>query len=139
MKTKFLLLLLFFGIFKTFSQTIDEKFIIGEWKVKKAIVTKDQDKPEIIELLDGFKKGTYVFNVDHNFEFSTTSKSKMVEQLANIFKKNEWYFDTINKHIRVGNNDDNYSNIIFHIKMENKKILFIIEDTNIEMLMMKVK
>lgn len=139
MKVNYLILIFFFGITSVFSQTIDEKFIIGKWKVKKAVAVKNQDKPETIELLDGFQKGTYVFNTNHSFEFSTTSKSKMIEQLANIFRKNEWYFDAKKKHLRVGHNDDNYSNIIFHLKIEDKKVIFTIEDTNIEMIMKKVK
>lgn len=139
MRLKYSLLFLLIGFSIAFGQNIDEKFVIGKWKVKKAVVIKNQDKPETIELLDGFQKGTYIFNANHSFEFSTTSKSKMMEQLANIFRKNEWYFDSKKKHIRVGHNDDNYSNIIFHIKPENKKIIFIIEDTHIEMVMKKVK
>jgi hypothetical protein len=139
MKLKIFLFVFFIGITTAFSQTIDEKFIVGKWKVKKAIVTKNGENPEILELLDGFQKATYVFNANHTFEFSTTSKSKMIEQLGNIFKKNEWFFDANKKQLRVGNNDDNYSNIIFHIKIEDKKIIFIIEDTHIEMVMKKVK
>ncbi len=139
MKLKIFLFVFFIGITTAFSQTIDENFIIGKWKVKKAIVTKNGENPEILELLDGFQKATYVFNANHTFEFSTTSKSKMIEQLGNIFKKNEWYFDANKKQLRVGHNDDNYSNIIFHIKIEDKKIIFTIEDTFIEMVMKKVK
>ena len=139
MKLKIFLFVFFIGITTAFSQTIDEKFVIGKWKVKKAIVTKNRENPEILELLDGFQKATYAFNVNHTFEFSTTSKSKMIEQLGNIFKKNEWFFDAKKNQLRVGHNDDNYSNIIFHIKIEDKKIIFIIEDTNIEMVMKKVK
>lgn len=139
MKLKIFLFVFFIGITTAFSQTIDEKFVIGKWKVKKAIVTKNGENPEILELLDGFQKATYVFNANHTFEFSTTSKSKMIEQLGNIFKKNEWYFDAKKKQLRVGHNDDNYSNIIFHIKIEDKKIIFTIEDTFIEMVMKKVK
>lgn len=139
MKLKIFLFVFIIGITTAFSQTIDEKFVIGKWKVKKAIVTKNGENSEILELLDGFQKATYVFNANHTFEFSTTSKSKMIEQLGNIFKKNEWYFDANKKQLRVGNNDDNYSNIIFHIKIEDKKIIFTIEDTFIKMVMKKVK
>ncbi|MCZ8091715.1 DUF5004 domain-containing protein [Flavobacterium sp.] len=139
MKSKIFLFVFFIGITSAFSQTIDEKFVVGKWKVKKAIVTKNGENPEIMELLDGFQKATYIFNASHTFEFSTASKSKMIEQLANVFKKNEWYFDAKKKHLRVGHNDDNYSNIIFHIKIEDKKIIFTIEDTFIEMVMKKVK
>jgi len=139
MKLKIFLFVFFIGITTAFSQTIDEKFVIGKWKVKKAIVTKNRENPEILELLDGFQKATYAFNVNHTFEFSTTSKSKMIEQLGNIFKKNEWFFDAKKNQLRVGHNDDNYSNIIFHIKIEDKKIIFTIEDTFIEMVMKKVK
>jgi hypothetical protein len=139
MKSKIFLFVFFIGITSAFSQTIDEKFVVGKWKVKKAIVTKNGENSEIMELLDGFQKATYIFNANHTFEFSTASKSKMIEQLANVFKKNEWYFDSKKKHLRVGHNDDNYSNIIFHIKIEDKKIIFTIEDTFIEMVMKKVK
>jgi hypothetical protein len=93
MKSKIFLFVFFIGITSAFSQTIDEKFVVGKWKVKKAIVTKNGENPEIMELLDGFQKATYIFNANHTFEFSTASKSKMIKQLANVFKKNEWYFD----------------------------------------------
>jgi hypothetical protein len=120
------------------SQTIDEAFISGKWKAKKAVAIKDKDKPETKELLDGFQKATYVFNADHSFVFETNSQSKMMVQLETMFNnKNKWVFDAKKKEIKVGRKSEGYSTVAFKVRIENKKVIFLIEDAGIEMVMKK--
>lgn len=141
MKFKLLLFLSLTFSLTTFSQsTVIDEELIGTWTVKKASLTNQTNSDsQIIELLDGFKKGTYSFNSDDSFVFTTKSKSKMIAQLGNILKNNKWVFDEKNQQIRVGFPSDNFSNIIFNVKKEGKNIIFIIEDTNIELIVKKSK
>jgi hypothetical protein len=136
---KRLLLLTFLVNFTiSHSQTIDETFITGKWKVKKATTLKNQNKPETKELLDGFQKATYIFDADHSFSFTTNSQSKMMIQLATMFNnKNKWVFDTKNKEIKVGQKSEGYSTVAFKVRIEKKNVIFFIEDAGIEMIMKK--
>ncbi|MBF6642079.1 hypothetical protein IVB69_11355 [Flavobacterium sp. J49] len=137
MKTPFLLLAFLLAMTTTQSQTIDETLITGQWKVKKAIALKDADKPETKELVAGFQKATYHFNADHSFAFETKSNSKMMQQLEKLFQKNQWIFDKKKKQIKVGLKKEGYSNITFIISVKDKKIIFLIDDAQIEMVMKK--
>jgi hypothetical protein len=121
-----------------YCQNTDEASITGTWKVKKATALKDSEKPETQELVTGFQKATYHFNADHSFSFETKSKSKMMQQLEKMFQKNQWIFDKKKKQIKVGLKKEGYSNITFIIKTDGKKMIFLIEDAQIEMLMKKV-
>ncbi|WP_295337556.1 DUF5004 domain-containing protein [Flavobacterium sp.] len=122
----------------THCQNIDETTITGTWKVKKATALKDADKAETKELVSGFQKATYTFNADHSFIFDSKSNSKMMQQLVKMFQKNQWIFDKKKKQIKVGFKKEGYSNITFIVKQDGKKIIFLIEDAQIEMLMKKV-
>ena len=137
MKKIMLLTLLLISSTLTFAQTIAETDIIGVWKVKKAMALKDADKAETKELLTGFQKATYSFNADHSFSFDTKSNSKMMQQLVKMFQKNQWIFDKKKQQIKVGLKKEGYSNITFIVKQDGKKIIFLIEDAQIEMLMKK--
>ncbi len=137
MKTPFLLLVFLFTFTTAQSQTIDEALITGKWKVKKATALKDADKPETKELVSGFQKGTYHFNADHSFTFETKSSAKMMEQLEKLFKDNKWLFDKKKKQIKVGLKKEGYSNMTFLVSVKEKKIIFVIEDAQIEMVMKK--
>lgn len=132
-----LLTLLLISSTLTFAQTIAETDIIGVWKVKKAMALKDADKAETKELLTGFQKATYSFNADHSFSFDTKSNSKMMQQLVKMFQKNQWIFDKKKQQIKVGLKKEGYSNITFIVKQDGKKIIFLIEDAQIEMQMKK--
>jgi Domain of unknown function (DUF5004) len=139
MKKLFLLtLLLSFALAK--SQTIDEAFVTGQWKATKAVVLneKDKNKPDVKGLVDGFKNATYNFKKDHSFSFSSKSKSKMMEQLIVLFNDNNtWVFDKKEKEIKVGRKSEGYSTVAFKVRIENKKVIFLIEDAGIEMVMKK--
>jgi len=67
MKIPFLLLTFLFVFTTAQSQTVDEAFIIGKWKVKRATALKDADKAEFKEYVDGFTKALFTFNPDHSF------------------------------------------------------------------------
>ena len=132
-----LLTLLLISSTLTFAQTVAETDIIGVWKVKKAMALKDAEKAETKELLTGFQKATYFFNADHSFSFDTKSNSKMMQQLVKMFQKNQWIFDKKKQQIKVGLKKEGYSNITFIVKQDGKKIIFLIEDAQIEMQMKK--
>jgi len=132
-----LLTLLLISSTLTFAQTVAETDIIGVWKVKKAMALKDAEKAETKELLTGFQKATYSFNADHSFSFDTKSNSKMMQQLVKMFQKNQWIFDKKKQQIKVGLKKEGYSNITFIVKQDGKKIIFLIEDAQIEMQMKK--
>jgi hypothetical protein len=135
-KLLILTLLLSFALAK--SQTIDEVFVTGKWKAKKAIALKDKDKPETKELLDGFQKSTFIFYADHSFSFVTNSESKMMIQLSTMFNnKNKWVIDAKKKEIKVGRKSEGYTTIIFKVREEDKKVIFLIEDAGVEMVMKK--
>ena len=138
MKKLLLLIAILFTAPVTYCQNIDETTITGTWKVKKATALKDADKPETKELVSGFQKATYTFNADHSFIFDSKSNSKMMQQLEKMFQKNQWIFDKKKKQIKVGFKKEGYSNITFIVKQDGKKIIFLIEDAQIEMLMKKV-
>lgn len=137
MKKIMLLSLLLINSTLTFAQTVAETDIIGVWKVKKAMALKDAEKAETKELLTGFQKATYSFNADHSFSFDTKSNSKMMQQLVKMFQKNQWIFDKKKQQIKVGFKKEGYSNITFIVKQDGKKIIFLIEDAQIEMQMKK--
>nr|WP_294778251.1 DUF5004 domain-containing protein [uncultured Flavobacterium sp.] len=138
MKTPFLLLVFFLSITTVQSQTIDEALITGKWKVKKATALKNADKPETQELVTGFQKATYHFNADHSFTFETKSDTKMMQQLEKLFQNNQWIFDKKKKQIKVGLKKEGYSNILFLVSIKDKKIIFLIDDAQIELVMKKV-
>ncbi|MFN3968077.1 hypothetical protein [Flavobacterium sp.] len=137
MKIPFLLLAFLFAFTTAQSQTIDEALITGKWKVKKATALKNADKPETKELVTGFQKATYHFNADHSFTFETKSNTKMMEQLEKLFQNNKWIFDKKKKQIKVGLKKEGYSNITFIVSIKDKKIIFLIDDAQIEMVMKK--
>lgn len=138
MKIPFLLLAFLFTFATSRGQTIDEAFITGKWKVKKATALKNADKSETKELVSGFQKATYHFNADHSFTFETKSNTKMMQQLEKLFQKNQWIFDKKKKQIKVGLKKEGYSNITFLVSAKEKKIIFLIDDAQIEMVMKKV-
>ena len=137
MKSPFLLLVMLFTFVASQSQTIDEAFITGKWKVKKATALKNADKAETKEWVTGFQKATYSFNSDHSFTFETKSHTKMMVQLEKLFQNNQWIFDKKKKQIKVGLKKEGYSNITFIVSLKEKKIIFVIEDAQIEMVMKK--
>ncbi|NNT71509.1 DUF5004 domain-containing protein [Flavobacterium sp. IMCC34852] len=137
MKTPFLLLVFFLAMTSAQGQTIDETLITGKWKVKKATALKNADKPETKELVTGFQKATYHFNADHSFTFETKSNTKMMQQLEKLFQNNQWIFDKKKKQIKVGLKKEGYSNILFLISVKDKKIIFLIDDAQIELVMKK--
>lgn len=137
MKTPFLLLVFLFTLATSQSQTIDEALITGKWKVKKATALKNADKPETKELITGFQKATYHFNADHSFTFETKSNTKMMEQLEKLFQNKKWIFDKKKKQIKVGLKKEGYSNITFIVSVKEKKIIFLIDDAQIELVMKK--
>jgi len=137
MKNLFLLLIFLLTINTSQSQTIDEALITGKWKVKKAVALKDAEKPENKELVAGFQKGIYIFNADHSFSFETKSSDAMMEKLEKLFQNNKWIFDKKKKQIKVGLKKEGYSNMTFIVSLKEKKIIFVIEDAQIEMVMKK--
>jgi Domain of unknown function (DUF5004) len=137
MKTPFLLLAFLFALTTMQSQTIDEALITGKWKVKKATALKNADKPDTKELVAGFQKATYHFNADHSFTFETKSNTKMMLQLEKLFQNNQWIFDKKKKQIKVGLKKEGYSNIMFIVSVKDKKIIFLIDDAQIELIMKK--
>jgi Domain of unknown function (DUF5004) len=137
MKTPFLLLAFLFALTTMQSQTIDEALITGKWKVKKATALKNADKPDTKELVTGFQKATYHFNADHSFTFETKSNTKMMLQLEKLFQNNQWIFDKKKKQIKVGLKKEGYSNIMFIVSVKDKKIIFLIDDAQIELVMKK--
>ena len=138
MKTPFLLMVFLLTMTTAHCQTIDEALITGQWKVKKATALKNADKPETQELVTGFQKATYYFNADHSFTFETKSNTKMMQQLEKLFQNNQWKWDKKKKQIKVGLPKEGYSNILFVVSLKEKKIIFLIDDVQIEMVMKKV-
>jgi hypothetical protein len=61
----------------------------------------------------------------------------MMEQLEKLFKNNQWIFDKKKKQIKVGLKKEGYSNMTFIVSVKEKKIIFVIEDAQIEMVMKK--
>ena len=137
MKKIFFLLALLLTTFAVSSQTFDENFVTGKWKVKKIKALKDAEKPETKELIAGFQKATYIFNADHTFTFDTKSQSKMMQQLEKLFNGKNWVIDTKKKRIKVGLKKEGYSTLLFNVSLEKEKVIFTIEDTAIEMVMKK--
>ncbi|MDI9256899.1 MULTISPECIES: DUF5004 domain-containing protein [Flavobacterium] len=136
MKKMFFLLALL-SAYTVTSQTFDENFVSGKWKVKKIKALKDADKPETQELVSGFQKATYIFNADHTFVFDTKSQSKMMLQLEKLFNGKNWIIDAKKKRIKVGLKKEGYSTLLFNVSFEKEKVIFTIEDTAIEMVMKK--
>ncbi len=138
MKTPSLLLAFLFVFATAQSQTIDETFITGKWKVKKATALKDADKAEFKEYVDGFNKATFTFNADYSFAFETKSPSKIMTQLEKMFNaKNKWIFEKKKIRIKIGKKGDGYSVASFLVRIEKDKIIFHVEETNIELVMKK--
>ena len=137
MKNLLFLFVFFASLNTTLGQNLDDAFVIGKWKVKKAAALKDADKPETKELLKGFQKATYIFNTDHSFVFETKSDTKMMTQLETMFNNKKWIIDSKKKQIKVGLKKEGYSTIIFNIRFEKETIIFLIEDTEIELQMKK--
>lgn len=137
MKKLLLLLVALLTLTALQSQTLDETFVTGKWKAKKATALKDIEKAETKELVAGFEKAVFTFNADHSFAFETNSNTKMMVQLSKLFKNNKWIFDPKKKQLKVGLKKEGYSNISFLIRTEKKKIIFLIEDAQIELVMKK--
>ncbi|MEN0007998.1 hypothetical protein [Flavobacterium nitrogenifigens] len=138
MKNPLLFLAFLFSFISMHSQTIDDAFIIGKWKAKKATMIKNGDKPETKEYVDGFQKATFSFNADHTFSFENKSDAKTMVMLAKMFNdKNKWIFDQKAMKIKIGKKGDGYSVASFSVTLKKDKIIFLVEETDIELVMKK--
>lgn len=132
-------LLIFLLTFATVkSQVLDDAFFTGTWKAKKATIIKNGDKPETREYIDGFQKATFIFNADHTFSFENKSDSKIMTQLAKMFNdKNRWVFDKKKMKISIGKKSDGYTVASFLVSLKKDKVIFLVEETDIELVMKK--
>lgn len=138
MKNSLLLLAFLLAFTSMNSQMIDDAFIIGNWKAKKATIIKNGDKPETKEYVDGFRKATFSFNADHTFSFENKSDAKTMVMMAKMFNdKNKWIFDKKTMKIKIGKKGDGYSVASFLVTQKKDKIIFLVEETDIELVMKK--
>lgn len=117
-----LLLLLLFSLVAS-AQDFEEVNIPGTWEIKKVKFSRSVASKETQSKMKTlFKDATITFNSDHTLDIVfTEGRDPEVESLYDA-KSLFWKFE--NNVIQVGLPQDNYSDYVFRIRTENRKIFF---------------
>lgn len=118
-------------------QAISESDILGSWKVQR--VTQKPSGPDIIPILDGFKKGIFTFYKSGKFGFNTTSNEKEFLELIDMFDNTGWKLEKDQQLIRIGAEEDEYSILGIYVNKSNGILNFHIDESGLKFEMSKVK
>jgi hypothetical protein len=109
----------------------------GTWKVKKCL-TKTFD-PRLKDVVDGFKSSKYKFDEDGNFELRSINKTKLFLMASDKMEKAKWRFVKKKQAIQIGNKADDYSVVGFKVRQQDGKIIFNLDESDIDFEMKKMK
>ena len=119
------------------SQKLTKEELYGTWKVKKCI-TKTID-PRLKDVVDGFKSSKFKFDENGDFELKSSNKTKLFLAVSENMKKSKWRFVKSKQAIQIGTKADNYTIVGFKVRQENGKIIFNLDDSDIDFEMKKTK
>ncbi|WP_029268631.1 DUF5004 domain-containing protein [Flavobacterium sp. KJJ] len=108
------------------SQEINQKNIIGKWKVIK--VLKKIDNPNLKDIVKGFSTATFEFKQKSDFKLTTENDSKSFSMIANMTNNSKWLLNKNNYVIHIG---ENILKII--ITEVNGKTIFHLSETELDL------
>ena len=135
MKKTIILLFLFIGV-KGFCQKIDNNFIQGSWKVVE--VEKYPTARNYKDLIDAFKKSTFIFQLDKSFILRTTNSNVLFEMMTDMFKDTSWKIGNKNN-ILIGTKKDGFTVMDMKINIIEKKVSFVLSKAKGVELVFQVK
>ncbi len=112
-------------------QKLTEADLVGSWKTQQLL--KKPDNPHYRDIIDSFKASTFTFGADHVFDLKTDENSNPFATIRNLTKKKNWKFDEQNQIIKIGNAADSYSTWKIKIRRTGEKVIFVLEDQNMEL------
>lgn len=118
------------------SQTIKKEDVNGTWKVEKNL-TKTTD-PKFKDLIEGFKTSIFKFEQNGNFELYSPNKSKIFLLTLEMVKNKNWKFDNNRQLIKIGSEKDYFSIMGINVKKNEDKIIFHINESELEFEMIKI-
>lgn len=137
MKKKLLIIVFLFITTFNFAQSITNEFITGTWKVSEVLPSEMANHDKTRDLYNGFANGTFVFNENGSFKFSTTKSSKLMAMMVEMFKNTNWKLILLKNQIKVGTPKDNYSILGIQVGSKEGKVVFILLESDIYLIVEK--
>jgi hypothetical protein len=141
MKRRLLLLIAFFALiaFNVNAQNLNEKEIVGTWKVLNVRMLGNEKIPadkkgELAALKKAFLKSVFHFESDKNFSFDFDHPEMQIKKAHWKYKKSTGSYV-----IQEWKDKDEERSVLMFIvaKKENGKIIFLLEETPFELEMKK--
>jgi len=118
------------------SQEINQKSIIGKWKVIN--VLKKIDNPNLKDIVKSFNTALFEFKENSDFKLTTTDNSKLFSMLTNMTNNSRWKLNKNDYVINVGNQSDGYNILKIIVVEVNGKIIFHLSETELDLEVQKV-
>ncbi len=127
MMKKFICVLLLIVSSVSFAQ-ISANDLVGNWKVVK-VLNKTGNK----ELTEGLKTATFTFDKNFDFTLKSSHPNNLLSQLETMTKNTKWKMDFQKKRVKIGTKNDNYSTMFIVISKVKGKIIFHVQESNINL------
>jgi hypothetical protein len=103
------LIILFIVLFSNsiISQDINQKNIIGKWKVIK--VLKEINNPNLKDIVKSFASATFEFKENSMFKLTTADNSKLFTMITTMTNNSKWKLNQNNYVIEIGSQSDGYN------------------------------
>ncbi|MBT0606778.1 DUF5004 domain-containing protein [Aequorivita echinoideorum] len=117
------------------SQSISEKELMGVWQVTS--VTSASQNPNQAQLIAGLQRATMYFKNDHTFEFNSYSTNPTLASFIENTQNSQWKYDANLQTVAIGTAENNYSAMIIKVRKQNGKVSFLLQETNVELQVIK--
>ena len=110
--------------------------IIGRWKVNNTI--KKSSNPELRGVMDGFKRATFSFLENGDFELNTESKAPTFQMILRMTENAKWKFNPEEQLIKIGTEEDGYSIMGIYPERKGTTLIFSLDESEMAFEMERV-
>ena len=119
------------------SQDINQKNIIGKWKVIK--VLKKIDNPNLKDIVKGFASTTFEFKENSLFKLTTADNSKLFTMITTMTNNSKWKLNQNNYVIEIGSQADGYNILKIIVAEVDGRTIFHLSESELDLEVQKME
>jgi hypothetical protein len=119
------------------SQDINQKNIIGKWKVIK--VLKEIDNPNLRDIVKSFATATFEFKENSMFKLTTADNSKLFTMITTMTNNSKWKLNQNNYVIEIGSQADGYNILKIIVAEVDGRIIFHLSESELDLEVQKME
>jgi hypothetical protein len=117
------------------AQKYTEQDLVGKWKV--VAIVKENDNPNMKDLLKSFGAAVFEFKENLDFKLTTSIPNKLFKMVIDMTNKSKWKLNNNKFSISIGSKADGYSIMKIMVFEVDGKTIFHLSETEMDLVVEK--